>query len=164
MYILSIYESSKSGYEPFLHASKIISNSGSQEKETLHLENKNSRKESNNQKICYNEREINISTEKKSSFQINIFCKYLDEIGGAMQIGDMFWLNYSEQDLSLIGKADENSGKRGGDCGFAICETTDRNKKFIGNSNGLFKVEGYRDDSKGGLVTWNGRYRIKHLA
>ena len=47
-------------------------------------------------------REVNISTEKKTPWKINIFAEYLDERDGFLSVQDTVWLNYAEEDLNLI--------------------------------------------------------------
>ena len=46
---------------------------------------------------------------------------------------------------------------------FEECGTSEKYKYFTGNSNGLFMVES-EDMMKGGMVEWNGSYRLKHLS
>jgi hypothetical protein len=45
---------------------------------------------------------------------------------------------------------------------FISCETTEKYKKFVGNTNGMFIIES-EDMSKGGEVKWSGKYRLRHL-
>jgi hypothetical protein len=45
---------------------------------------------------------------------------------------------------------------------FEACESTEKYKKFIGNSNGLFIVES-DNMQQGGKVEWKGLYRLRHL-
>jgi hypothetical protein len=45
---------------------------------------------------------------------------------------------------------------------FLTCSSTEKYKKFIGYSNGLFVIENV-DMSVGGLVKWGTPYRLKHL-
>ena len=46
---------------------------------------------------------------------------------------------------------------------FIGCETTEKFKKFIGNSNGLFVIES-NDRIKGGYVEWGKGYKLRHLS
>lgn len=46
---------------------------------------------------------------------------------------------------------------------FIGCETTEKFKKFIGNSNGLFVIES-NDRLKGGYVEWGKGYKLRHLS
>lgn len=57
--------------------------------------------------------------------------------------------------------ANENQ-KRGNFLKFESCETTEKYKKFIGNSNGMFVVES-QDMNQGGRVEWGQFYRLRHL-
>jgi hypothetical protein len=45
---------------------------------------------------------------------------------------------------------------------FEGCETTEKYKKFVGNSNGMFIVESV-NVAEGGLVKWGEFYRLRHL-
>jgi hypothetical protein len=45
---------------------------------------------------------------------------------------------------------------------FEGCETTEKYKKFVGNSNGMFIVEASKV-TEGGLVKWGDYYRLRHL-
>jgi hypothetical protein len=46
---------------------------------------------------------------------------------------------------------------------FQGCETTEKFKKFIGDSNGMFVVEG-EHVQEGGKVQWDKLYRLRHLS
>lgn len=141
IFIESISESSRAGFDPFWHASKS---------KTV----KKGEKE-------YEKKELNVSTEKKSPFQIKIFSEFKDESDGFIQVHDVIWLNYSENQLSLIAKGgmkiDENH--------FLLeeCENSEKFKKFVGNSNGMFIIENYYKEAPGGFIRWGEPYRIKHL-
>lgn len=48
-------------------------------------------------------KELNISTEKKSPWKVQIFSDYIDEKKGYLQICDIIWINFSEEEvLSII--------------------------------------------------------------
>ena len=63
--------------EPYLHASKIV--------ETANRKKK---------------REVNISTDLKTNWRVKIFCPYIDENQGFLQVGDVIWINFSEKDVT----------------------------------------------------------------
>ena len=44
-------------------------------------------------------KELNISTEKKSPWKIQIFCDYFDEKKGYLLICDIIWINFSEDEV-----------------------------------------------------------------
>lgn len=48
---------------------------------------------------------------------------------------------------------------------FVGCETTEKYKKFIGNSNGMFVIECKENNEKlkGGYVEWGKSYKLRHL-
>jgi len=46
-------------------------------------------------------REINISSEKKTNFELQIFSEFLDEKKGFLTVCDLFWINFSEQDVAF---------------------------------------------------------------
>lgn len=141
IYIESISESSRAGFDPFWHASKS--------KQILKGENE------------YEKKELNVSTEKRSPFKIKIFSEFKNDGDAFIQVLDVVWLNYSENQLSLIAKGgmkkDENHFK------LDECESSEKFKKFVGNSNGMFTIENYYKDSPGGFIKWGEPYRIKHL-
>lgn len=79
--VSTVDQTKKIGGEPFLHASK-----------PKQIETKNGEQRE--------KREVNISTEKKTPWKINIFSEYLDERDGFLCVQDTVWINYSEQDVS----------------------------------------------------------------
>ena len=44
-------------------------------------------------------REINISNEKKTPFELTIFSEFLDEKNTFLSVCDLFWINFSESDV-----------------------------------------------------------------
>jgi len=60
--------------EPYLHASKT--------RESLKTQKK--------------KKEMNVSTDKKSSWKIKIFCEYIEEKKGLLSVCDIIWINFSE--------------------------------------------------------------------
>ena len=47
-------------------------------------------------------REINVSSEKKTAFELQIFSEALDEKKGFLSVCDLFWINFSEQDVKNL--------------------------------------------------------------
>jgi len=47
-------------------------------------------------------REINVSSEKKTAFELQIFSESLDEKKGFLAVCDLFWINFSEQDVKIL--------------------------------------------------------------
>ena len=45
---------------------------------------------------------------------------------------------------------------------FVNVETTEKYRKFIGNSNGMFMIES-EDMRNGGKLRWDQSYRLRHL-
>ena len=75
VYIISTIDT-QGTYEPGLHASKPKVSKDEQPK-----------------------RELNISLENRSFWNINIFSKYIDEKDGFLSVFDVIWINFSEQDV-----------------------------------------------------------------
>lgn len=44
-------------------------------------------------------KEVNISNDKKSMWRIKIFSEYINEKSGALVVGDIIWINLSEEDV-----------------------------------------------------------------
>lgn len=109
---------------------------------------------------------MNVSTDKKTNWKIKIFCEYIDERRGFLSVTDIIWINFSEEDLNLIAQRRQDEENRNASKAnhlkFESCETTEKYKKFIGNSNGMFIVESENMQS-GGQVEWENQYRLRHL-
>ncbi len=45
---------------------------------------------------------------------------------------------------------------------FISCSSSEKYKKFVGNSNGLFTIQSTNIE-EGGLVKWDTPYKLKHL-
>lgn len=45
---------------------------------------------------------------------------------------------------------------------FISCSSSEKYKKFVGNSNGLFSIQSTNIE-EGGLVRWDTPYKLKHL-
>lgn len=44
-------------------------------------------------------RELNVSADKKTALEIQIFSDFQDEKKGFLAVCDIFWINFSEQDV-----------------------------------------------------------------
>ncbi|EGR27925.1 MIR domain protein [Ichthyophthirius multifiliis] len=139
VYITSIIDSITSSGTPYLHASKKTVQNGKKKQK----------------------REVNISTNKKTQWKIKVFCEYNDERQGLLQICDIIWINYSEQDLNLIAKQTDQK-QNSYMLKFEGCDSTEKYKKFIGNTNGMFVIEN-DNMQNGGLVEWDNSYKFRHL-
>jgi len=49
-------------------------------------------------------KEINISSDKKTPWKVKIFSDYISEKLGVLSIGDIIWINLSEEDVYFINK------------------------------------------------------------
>lgn len=106
---------------------------------------------------------MNVSTDKKSQWKIRVFCDYNDDKNGMLSVCDIVWINYSEKDLNLlVQKIAENEKSEKYLLRFEDCDSTEKYKKFVGNSNGMFVVES-ENMLYGGLVEWDKSYRLRHL-
>ncbi|EAR92909.2 zinc finger, C2H2 type family protein (macronuclear) [Tetrahymena thermophila SB210] len=143
VYVVSTIDSRNSVGDPYLHASKDIGESQDQNKPK--------------------KKEMNVSTDKKSQWKIRIFCDYNDERNGMLSVCDIIWINYSEKDLNLlVQKITENEKEEKYLLRFEDCDSTEKYKKFVGNSNGMFVIES-QNMMQGGLVEWDNMYRLRHL-
>jgi len=72
--------------DPYLHASRTVTLLNDQAATMEQVEKK----------------EINISNDKKSMWRVKIFSEYINEKSGALVVGDIIWINLSEEDVRLI--------------------------------------------------------------
>lgn len=173
IYIISGYERSNFISQPFLHASK---EKGINYHHLFNIQMKLGKKLNIKKKNI--KREMNISADKKTAFEIYIFSEFLDEKKGFLAACDLFWINLSELDvflifffydkyekLTLIGDSVNVDKSSSHSFKFIGCETTEKFKKFIGNPNGLFVIESNENSEKlkGGYIEWEKKYKLRHL-
>jgi len=147
VYMMSTVDSGTKLFgDPYLHASRTI---GSLSKDTPNKES-------------LEKKEINVSSDKRTPWRVKIFSDYISDKVGVLSVGDIIWINLSEEDKNLIVHS-SNDKDSSHSFKFILCSSKDRYRKFVGNSNGMFIVENL-NMIQGGLVKWKTSYRLKHLA
>lgn len=152
VYIKSRSDKAQSFFGAFLHGSELI-----EERRIIPTQIGSDNKINSN-----NKRELNVATDKKTEFTVRMSSSYQKDLQDVMKIGDTFWINFSEQNMSLVSQSSFHGKEK--KLIFEPYEPNEANKRFLGNSNGLFRIENYKDCTKGGLLTWKGTYLLKHVS
>ena len=59
-------------------------------------------KESQGKETWHDQKEINVSLDRKSLWRLRIFADYFNEKQGLLSVGDVIWINLSEEDVKYF--------------------------------------------------------------